>query len=256
MKSTRFTASKLGSTLVASLALALTACGNGTDDADGGALVGEPIAPIAAPEGTSWTDTVTVTDELGYMVGNPDAPLKLVEYASHTCSACAMFSVQGKGPLKEKYISTGVVSFEQRELIRGFQDLVIATMVQCGAKETMQPLSDQGWRSLEEIFNNTQANADAYNAAGNLPPEQRFVAAAEAIGLIEFFASRGLSADQARSCLADTKKIEAIANASDAQAKEFNIQATPTFFLNGKMLEERQWAELEPVLQRAGARSK
>ena len=256
MNSSRFTASKMGFALTASLALALAACNGSEEGGDGAEVSGDPIAPIAAPEGTSWTETVTVTDEMGYLLGNPDAPIKLVEYASHTCGACALFSQTAKGPLKEKYISTGVVSFEQRELIRGFEDLMIATMVQCGPKESMQPLSDQAWTNLNDIMQTIQTNADAYNAAGDLPPNQRFVAAAEASGLIEYFAARGLSADQARSCLADTKKIDAIQKASAAQAKEFNINATPTFLLNGKQLEERQWPELEPILQRAGARSK
>jgi protein-disulfide isomerase len=46
------------------------------------------------------------------MIGNPDAPLKLVEYASHTCGACATFAATGKPAIKDKYVSTGVVSFE------------------------------------------------------------------------------------------------------------------------------------------------
>ena len=64
--------------LAAPLALALAACG---DDAAGG-LEGDVIAPIEAPAGTSWTQTVEVTDDGGYLIGNPDAPLKLVEYGS------------------------------------------------------------------------------------------------------------------------------------------------------------------------------
>lgn len=256
MKSRRSSSSRIAAmAFAAPLALALAAC-SGTESEDGGDLAGEPIAAIPAPAGTSWVDTVTVTEERGYKIGNPDAPLKLVEYASHTCGACAFFAATAKEPLKEKYISTGVVSFEQRELIRGFEDLLIATMVQCGPKESMQPLSDQAWASLEDIIKGIQANADAYNAAGNLPPEQRFVAAAEAAGLIDFFASRGLSADQSRACLTDTKKIDAIAKASDAQAKELGVNATPTFFLNGSKLDVNQWDKLEPILQRAGARSK
>lgn len=256
MKSTRSTTSRLAAlAFTAPLALALAACGD-KEAADGGDLAGEPIAAIPAPAGQSWNDVVTVTEENGYLVGNPDAPIKLVEYASHTCGACAMFSKEAKPALKEKYIATGVVSFEQRELIRGFEDLLIATLVQCGPKESMQALSDQGWAELEALIGGIQANSAAYNQAGNLPPAQRFVAAAEAGGMIEFFAARGLSADQARACLTDTKKIEAIAKASDAQAKEYSIDSTPTFLLNGKKIEERQWPQLEPVLQRAGARTK
>lgn len=239
--------------LTAPLALALVACGS--DPAEAGADSGEPIAAIDAPEGTSWTETVTISEEGGYILGNPDAPLKLVEYASHTCGACAQFSATAKPSLKADYVATGVVSFEQRNLVRDPIDLAIATLVRCGTKENMQPLSDQAWGSLDGIFQNVQQNAQAYEASGNLPVEQRFIAIGEAAGLIDFFSARGLSADQARTCLADAEAIEAIANNSSAQAEELGVQATPTFFLNGRVLEERSWAQLEPILQRAGARA-
>ncbi len=232
--------------------LALAACGE-TEAVEGSAS-GEPIAAIPAPAGANWGETVTVSPEGGYVLGNPDAPLKLVEYASHTCGACANFAATGFGSLKENYIPTGVVSFELRNLVRDPIDLSIATLVRCGAKENMLPLADQAWASLEETFANVQQNGAQYEAAGNLPVDQRFVAIAEAAGLIDFFAARGLSADQARTCLADTAKIETIADTSAKQAQELEISATPTFFLNGRKLEEGQWDKLEPVLQRAGAR--
>ena len=48
--------------------------------------------------------------------------------------------------------------------------------------------------------------------------------------------------------------MQAIADASTAQAEELKITSTPTFILNGKKLEVNQWPQLEPLLQRAGAR--
>ncbi len=235
--------------LTAPLALALAACGG---DA-GGDLAGDVIAPIAAPDGTNWGETVTVSDADGYVLGNPDAPLKLIEYASHTCGACANFSATAKPGIQE-YVATGVVSFEQRNLVRDPIDLTIATLVRCGAKENMQTLSDLAWQNLQETFNNVNANNAAYQAAGELPPEQRFIGIAQAAGLIDFFAARGLSADQQRACLADTTTIEGIANNSSSQANDLGIQATPTFLLNDRKLDVNSWSEIEPLLQRAGAR--
>jgi protein-disulfide isomerase len=238
--------------LLALAPLALAACGE-TEGADG-AAAGEALPAIAAPAGTQWADTVTVTPEGGYMIGNPDAPLKLVEYASHTCGACASFAATGKPAIKDKYVSTGVVSFELRNLVRDPIDLSIATLVRCGAKENMQPLSDQAWASLNDIFASVQANQAIYEAASSQPVSQRFVTIGQAAGLIDFFAARGLSADQSQACLADTAKVEAIANASNTQSEELKISGTPTFILNGKKLDVTQWPQLEPLLQRAGAR--
>ena len=247
---------RLKSTLLASLIalpLMLSGCGE-TETAEGGAPSGEPIAPIAAPAGTEWTETVTITPEGGYKVGNPDAPLKLVEYASHTCGACAVFAAEGKPALRQNYVSTGVVSFELRNLVRDPIDLTIATLVRCGPKENMQPLSDEAWANLSEIFASVEANGAQLQAAAELPVEQRFIAIGQATGLIDFFAARGLSADQARTCLADRASIEAIADNSTRQSEELKVNATPTFLLNGRKVEATQWPQLEPILQRAGAR--
>lgn len=238
--------------LLAAAPLALAGCDDAA--APGGVASGEPLPAVSAPEGTSWAETVTVTPEGGYMIGNPDAPLKLVEYASHTCGACANFAVTGKQPLKNKYVASGVVSFEQREIFLNTFDVVIATLAQCGAKEQMQPLSDEVWQNLEQVFTGLQSNPGAVQAADQLPIDQKFVRIAEAGGLLDFFAARGLSADQARSCLADAEKIETMVKASEAQAKEFNVTGTPTFLLNGKKVDANQWPQLEPLLQRAGAR--
>ncbi len=233
--------------------LALSACDD-TAGADGAAPTGEALPAIAAPAGTEWANTVTITPEGGYMIGNPDAPLKLVEYASHTCGACANFAATGKPVIKDKYIPTGVVSFELRNLVRDPIDLSIATLVRCGAKENMQPLSDQAWASLEQIFASVNANNALIEASASQPVGQRFVTIGQAAGLIDFFAARGLSADQSRTCLADAKAIQDIADASNTQSEELKITGTPTFILNGKTLDVNQWPQLEPLLQRAGAR--
>ncbi|EAQ30684.1 protein-disulfide isomerase [Erythrobacter sp. NAP1] len=233
----------------APLALAVAACGG----EEGDVASSEAIEPIAAPDGTNWTETVTVSEEDGYILGNPDAPIKLVEYASHTCGGCAQFAATAKEPIKE-YVATGVVSFEQRNLVRDPIDLTIATLVRCGADENMQTLSDMAWAQLPAFFNNVNSNNAAYQAAGNAPPEQRFIGIAQAAGLVEFFAARGISADQQRACLSDVSTIESIANNSSEQANELGINSTPTFLLNGRKLDVIGWGELEPLIQRAGAR--
>jgi protein-disulfide isomerase len=237
--------------LIAAAPLMLAAC---EDAATTGEIAGEPLPAIAAPEGTSWTSTVTVTPDGGYMIGNPDAPLKLIEFASHTCGACANFAVNGKPTLKDKYVASGVVSFEQREIFLNPYDIVIAGLTQCGAKEQMQPLSDEVWQNLQQVFTGLQSNPEAVQAAGQLPVDQRFARIAEVTGLLDFFAARGLSADQARTCLTDGAKIEAMVKSSEAQAKEYKVTGTPTFVLNGRTLDVNQWPQLEPLLQRAGAR--
>jgi len=238
--------------LAAPLALALSACGGAEED--DGSQTGEPIAAIPAPDGQAWSDVVAVTDEGGYRIGNPDAPLKLVEYASHTCGGCALFAQEGKPSLKDDYVTTGVVSFELRNLVRDPIDLAIATLVRCGQPENMQPLSDQAWIAFNDVMTNAQQGLANVPNLGEMGLSERFVTIGEAGGLIEFFSARGLSADQARSCLADEAAVQAIADQSQAQAEELGVNSTPTFFLNGSRVDGAQWPQIEPILQRAGAR--
>jgi protein-disulfide isomerase len=232
------------------LVLVLAACG---DKAEEGAPTGEPIAPIAAPAGTRWVETAAVTPEGGYRIGNPDAPLKLVEYASHTCHVCAEFSQKGAAGMDE-YVATGVVSYEIRNLIRDSIDLTYALLARCGTPQGFHPLANQGWQNFDALMNTVQSNDAALQQASLAPEAQRFQAIGQASGLIDFFAARGISRDQAMQCLADTEKAQQIAETSQAQADELAITGTPTFFLNGQKVEPTSWEGLEPVLQQAGAR--
>ena len=241
--------------LAAPLALALAACGN-KSAADPSAVEAAPVKAVAAPAGTSWRDTVAVTADDGYLVGNPDAPIKLVEYGSLTCPTCARFGQEGMEPLLSKYVDSGRVSYELRNFaVHGPVDIVLARMARCGAKEAVVPLSDQIWQNRDQLMEPVMNNQGAFEQAANLPMDQRFIAMAQAGNFFDFFASRGISADQARACLADVPALEALANDTDAYAKKYQVNGTPTFTLNGNTLDGvNSWAALEPVLQNAGAR--
>ena len=246
--------SVLSRLFVATTALALAACSGNEVDGTAASLEGEPIAAIEAPAGTQWTDQVTVTEYDGYLLGNPDAPIKLVEYASLTCPACAQFSAQAVEPLKEEYINTGRVSYELRNQIHGPQDLILARLVRCAPKEAFHPLSDQVWANLQPLLGPLYENPAPFEQALTLPENERFVAGAQAAGFYDFFAARGIGEQQARECLADFAAMERIATNSQTQSEELNVGGTPTFFINGQQVEGNQWGAIEPALQRAGAR--
>ncbi|GMM92850.1 DsbA family protein [Qipengyuania sp. MTN3-11] len=236
------------------LAILLAACGtDGTAEGDA-TLEGEPIAEIAPPAGQQWTDTVTVTEGDGYVLGNPEAPIKVVEYASLTCPACAAFATDGADQLKEEYVNTGRVSYELRNQIHGPHDLMLARLVRCGQKEAYHPRSDMVWKNLQAVLQPVFDNEQAFSQALQLPEEQRFVQAAQVAGFYDFFSRFGLSRDEAQSCLADFSSMETIAANSTQQSNEFEVTGTPTFFVNGQKLDVNRWTDLEPILQQAGAR--
>lgn len=234
--------------MAAPLALALAACGSGEE----AAVNGEPIDPIEAPAGQSWAETAAVTPEGGYVVGNPDAPIKLVEYASHTCPACAVFSQESSAGLDE-YVATGVVSYEIRNQIHNPLDLTLAMMMRCGEPTAFHPRAKDAWVNLNAIIDGAQQDQAAMAAAFQAPEAERFQRIAEVSGLLDFFAARGVSRDQAMQCLADTEQARQIAQNSTTQSDELGVTGTPTFFLNGRRLDGASWSDVEAALQAAGA---
>jgi protein-disulfide isomerase len=238
--------------MTALFALALASC-NGSEVEDGEPPVGEPIAHVAPPEGQLWQDVAAVTPEGGVVIGNPNAELKLVEYASHTCHVCADFSKQGSAAMNE-YVNTGVISYEIRNLIRDPVDLTIAIIARCGDASLFHPLADAAWGEFDPLMAQIQSRADAIGRAVEGNEDKRFQAIAESSGVLEFFAARGVSTEQAMTCLADTDGAQQLADRSEEQSDAENITGTPTFFLNGRRLNATSWRAVEPILQNAGAR--
>lgn len=243
------------SAAILAAALAVTACGKSDSGASGSVTRAEPIAKVAAPAGSTWSDKVVVTPEGGYLMGNPNAPIKLVEYGALSCSHCAEFADKGFAKLRDEYVNSGRVSYELHLFMLNPLDIPAALLTTCGAPESVIPLAEQFWVWQPNMFTNLQAAGDAkLQAAGQLPPNQRFAAIAALAGMTPFFAERGVAADQANACLANGEKATAFANDTQKVSDEKGVTGTPWFYLNGKDIQTQTWETLEPMLQAAGAR--
>lgn len=236
------------------LALALTGCGDGAETAKT-----EPTAaaaPAAAPPaGQKWSETVSPTDAGGFVMGNPNAPVKLVEYMSLTCSHCRDFGEEAFAPLRDDYVESGKVSFEVRNFVRDPLDLTAALLTRCGGGGPFFPLTEQSLGNQAKMFERAQAIGEAeYNKILQSPAESRFVLLADKLGLVEFFQERGIATDQAKTCLADSKAAEKLIGDTEKSAKDLEINATPTFLINGKKIEAANWEMVQAKLKEAGAR--
>lgn len=234
----------------AALSLALAACGGGGTTTTGG----DKIDPIAAPAGKSWSQTVVRTDS-GYRIGNPEAPLQLVEYASFTCSHCAQFSAAASEELKRDFIESGRVSWEVRPFVRDPLDLLAAAVTLCAGTERFFPLSENVFASQEQLFAGAQAAPEAAQNMGALPEAQRYTSLATAWKLDEFFAARGIPAADLNRCLSDTAAVNKQIQATETAGKEYEITGTPTFLVNNQVVPNvAEWPALREHLQAAGAR--
>src|SRR3546814_8236510 len=76
-------------------------------------------------------------------MGNPEAAIKIIEFASLTCSHCADFSENGFPALRDKYVNTGKVSYELRNFVRDPLDMTAALLARCAGAEPFFSLSEQ-----------------------------------------------------------------------------------------------------------------
>lgn len=234
--------------LAAPLALGLAGC---KKEGEGASSSG-PVAAAQPPAGKQWKDVVATTPEGGYLMGNPQAGVKVIEYGSLSCPHCAQFAQEGFGPLAEKYISTGKVSLEFRSFAIHPQDVPLTILAACAGTDAFFPMTEEIYRNFDAVTERTMKGAAEAEKLSALPDNQRMVALADALGFTEFFASRGLPKDQAKACLADFPKAQQIARNSQAYGEK-GIDSTPTLLVNGEKVSGATWADLEKALIAAGA---
>ncbi len=206
----------------------------------------------AAPK-RDWSQTARILPSGAYLIGNPAARVKLVEYASYTCSHCADFSVKSEPVLKRQMIASGSTSLEFRHFIRDRLDLSAAILARCtgpkGFSATSSAIFAAQPQWLERGIEYQQGNAARL---AMYPAAAQIRANADGSGLTAMVKARGLSDAAINACFANQPEIDRIVKLTADAPKE--IDSTPTFYLNGKIVPHVGWEQLEPALRKAGAR--
>ena len=207
---------------------------------------------LAAGPARDWSASVTRTGAGAYVLGNPAARVKLVEYASYTCSHCAAFSGESAGVLKGQMIRSGSTSLELRHLIRDQVDLAAAVVARCTGPARFFRTSEAIFAAQPQWLPRAIDYQEANNARlATYPPLAQLRALADGTGLTQFGRAAGLSDAAMAACFADQGEVNRIV-AMTADAKD--VDATPTFFINGRISAAHDWATLAPALRAAGAR--
>ena len=223
---------------------------NSSDSATGGATV----AAVPAPDGGDWTQSVSQTADGGFVMGNPGARVKIVEYASMTCPHCADFSENGLPALTEKYIRTGQASLELRNFVRDPADLAASLLARCSGPAAYFKLTDQLFADQEQWIGKLQTMSPAdQQRLQTLPPQQAVGAMADQAGLIDFVRLRGIPEAKARQCLGNQAELKRLVGMTQKATSDHpNFPGTPTFIVNGELAENTgTFAALEPKIQEA-----
>ena len=236
----------------AALALALTGCGGGGNNATADANNTAPLPQIAAPNNGDWSEVSTMTDRGSYLLGNPNAPVKLVEYASITCPHCAEFTATAAPPLRERYVRSGQVSWEYRPYMIFPTDPGIFLLLRCLGPQPFFRVVEQLYADQSNWLGRIQSlPQDQLQQVDALPPAQKAAALVRLAGLDQFFRQRGLPEARTNACLADTAALQQLQQITTRGTNEDGVTGTPTFFVNGEKLDTSDWRDLEARLRTA-----
>jgi protein-disulfide isomerase len=235
----------------AALALTLAGCGDGGGNRSAPADT-SALKQIPAPNNGDWTQTVVKTPEGGYRMGNPEAPVKLVEYGSLSCPHCAEFEEQGGPALRDTYVKSGQVSYEFRTYLLFPTDPGVSLLLNCQSEDSFFPAVEQLYKDQRNWMAKIQSMPqEQLTALGTMLPRESAALVARAAGLDEFFRQRGMPSAQIQSCLSDPANLERIAE-TKRKGDELGVNGTPTFFINGKLYEgPANWGGLQPALREA-----
>ncbi|MFW2830671.1 DsbA family protein [Sphingomonas sp. ID0503] len=234
------------------LALALAACDSGDKPAEGNSA-GTTAGTVPPPAGQDWTETVVATEDGGFLMGNPNAKVKLVEYGSMTCPHCAEFATQGVPSMKERYIRTGQVSLEFRNFVRDGTDTVASLLARCAGAEPFFKLTEQMYADqpnwIKKAIDLPEADRERMS---KLPTEDQLPALAAALGLDQFMRMRGITNDRVKACLNDEAAVNKLQAINQKAINQYKINGTPGFLINGETVEGvYNWETLEPRIQDA-----
>ena len=146
-------------------------------------------------------------------IGNTEAPITIVEYASMTCIHCATFHNETSGHLKEKYIDKGLVRLVFREFPLDPLAYAGALLARCAGEGKYFPMLDLMYKQ-QRVW----ASADQ--------PE---------IALLGVVRQAGFTKDTFDACLQDQTIYDALKQVRQRAAENFGVNSTPTFFINGKI---------------------
>jgi protein-disulfide isomerase len=235
----------------AAAAVAIAGCNSKQGNATANAPV--KVAQVSPPKGGDWTDVVNAAPDGGFIMGNPNAKVKLLEIGSLTCPHCKAFDDEGVPHLLD-YVKTGQLSWEFRNYVRDAFDVTASLIARCNGAKSFFPLmralyNDQ--LSWEQKIQKTPE--DQLKSMQDLPPNQQFLALAKVAGFQEWAAARGVPLPKSTQCLSNENSVNQLVQMASDTTNQFpDFQGTPTFAINGTMLRDTAtWDKLEPQLKTA-----
>ena len=152
-----------------------------------------------------------------FVIGNIDAPITIIEYASMSCSHCASFHNNTLPDIKKEYIDTGIVRMVFRDYPFNYPALLGSMMMRCIS-------SDVRYDYMNALYQlqNTWVNKDPKTSKKEL---------------YKIMQSGGMTKEEFNECYSNLDNENLILEGVMAAQKDFNIKSTPSFIVNGNLVE-------------------
>lgn len=196
-------------------------------------------AAHAKPAATDWTHIVKQSPAGGFVMGNPDAKVKLVEYGSMTCPHCRHFDETAVPALLGKYVKTGKVSYEFRNYVRDALDLTASMLARCNGSKSFFTVTRALYKEQPKWEAKVYgASEDQLKAISELPLSRKFVELAKLAGFQTWAAASGLPVAKSTQCLSNEATAEQLAKMAGHANDQFpDFKGTPSFLINGDMVD-------------------
>ena len=151
--------------------------------------------------------------ENDFYIGEPEAPVTIIEYASMSCSHCADFHNETLDDLKSEYIDTGKVKFVFRDFPFNYPALAGSMILSCVPEDVRYDYMNALYKLQKNwvMRDHSKTRSELY----------------------KIMQSGGMQQDEFDACLSDINLendiLEGVMNAQ----REFNINRTPSFIVNG-----------------------
>jgi protein-disulfide isomerase len=151
-------------------------------------------------------------------LGNATAPVKVVEYASVACPVCGRWYREVFAAFKAKYIDSGKVYYTFREMLVGDateQSMAAAgfLLARCAGRDKYFAITDAIFQNQNDIYNDPQA------------------------GLLKIAKANGIDEKTFTTCINDNKALQALNARVQDYVDNDHVSATPTFVINGAVME-------------------
>lgn len=191
----------------------------------------DPLGAAFAQDATD-VDTSMIQD---MSLGNPDAAVTVIEYASFTCPHCASFHANNFKQLKTDYIDSGKINFIYRDVYFDRYGLWAAIVARCG-----EGAENRFFGIADMIYGKQREWASSSNSPQQIVDQLRTIGK-----------TAGLTDAQLDTCFSDGDNAQALYAFYLQNAEEDDITSTPSFVINGRKYSNMAYDEMKDIIDAA-----